>query len=632
MISYSVYMSILVSIQNLNLAFGEKVLFRNAELTLQKGDRIGLIGLNGQGKSSLFNILIGKVKPDISTPPFIMDTNNEHFDPFLIPQELNINDYEYLSISDYYLVFYPELLKIYTELQKDFSNADLLGKFERLGGWDLQNSYLSYLKSFGLLDKGQSVKQLSGGEIRKIALSIGLSTPHELILWDEPTNHLDIETIEKFEDELIKSNKTYMIISHDRYLLNQTTDRIVHIQNGAITNFKGTYLDYLDHLEEVQKERLKNLDKRENKHRRELAWMRQGIKARGTRSKKRVESFEKLKEEIRDLKSGKKDKVNLTLSHSEKKSKKLLEIVDGSFSYDGNTILEDLNIIVTKKDKIALMGPNGAGKTTLINILREKLPLQSGQLKTLDDLKIVVFDQNRESLPSEKTPFNVLSDGSDFVSLGNGQKKHINSYLKDFLFSDDQVHRPISTLSGGEKNRLQLALFMKQSADLWIFDEPTNDLDIETIERLEDELREYSSAVIIISHDRAFLDRVCNQTWLIHNKQIEKFVGGYTQVAPYLDLLKEQKLEEIQKVKNDLKPKKKQNNQKAQKSLGQLENDIENYEQKIKTIEQKIAEFDFSNLDQDKNQELEELSKQKKQLEIHLNVLFDQWNKLSEEL
>lgn len=632
-IRYNALMSILLSIQNLNLVFGQKVLFNNAELTIEKGDRIGLIGLNGQGKSSLFNIITGRVTPDISTPPFIMDTNNELFDPFLIPQELNIDDYLELGMTDYYLVFYPELLKTYQKLQEDYSNADLLTQFEKLGGWEIQNSYLNYLKAFGLEDLDQPLDKLSGGEKRKMALSIGLSSNKEFILWDEPTNHLDIETIEKFEDELIKCKKTYMIISHDRYLLNQTTDRIVHIQNGMITKFEGTYLDYLDYLEMVDKERLKNLDKRENKHRRELAWMRQGVKARGTRSKKRVESFEKLKQEINTLKNSNKAQVKLSLAHSQKKSKKLIEIVDGSFSYPEKDILKNLNLMITKKDKIAMVGSNGAGKTTFINILREKLSLSSGKMKSLDGLKVVVFDQNRESLPEDQSPFDVISDGSDFVTLGDGSKKHINSYLKNFLFDDEQVFRPIKTLSGGEKNRLQLALFMKQSADLWIFDEPTNDLDIETIEKLENELRDYPSAVIIIGHDRAFLDRVCTQTWLIHNKEIEMFVGGYTQVAPYLDALKsESELMKAPPKKTNDNNKKKNNEQKANKKLKDLEKSIEKLERLNQKIDTEMANFNFNKLDITKKMDLEKLAKQKKINEKEISSLYEKWNELSDSI
>jgi ATP-binding cassette subfamily F protein uup len=568
-------MSILLSLKNLNLRFGEKTIFNNAQLTIEKGDHIGLIGLNGQGKSTLFQIITQKLKPDISKPAFLYDKSNENFEIFHIPQELNIKDYTDLSIEQYYLAFYPKLYQLHNKMIEDYSNQAVLDEFERLGGWEIQNNYINYLKGFDLENLHREITNLSGGEKRKMALSIGLSSQAQFLLWDEPTNHLDIETIERFEDELLKSQKTFIIISHDRYLLNNTTNKIFHIERGEITSFSGTYLDYLEHLEQREAELQKNLDKLENKHRRELAWMRQGIKARGTRSKKRVEGFHNIREGIADLKARSRKVVDLNLLHSGRKSKILVELKNMSFRYEQKKIFEDVSLLLTKKDKVALIGPNGAGKSTLINLFRDRLQITDGKLKKAEDLKVVVFDQHRESLDESKTPMQVVGDGVDFVFFDDGRKQHVNSYLQKFLFNSDQVNRPISSLSGGEKNRLQLALFMKQSADLWVFDEPTNDLDIETIELLERELKSYDAAVIIIGHDRAFLDNTCRSTWLIHNHSIEVFEGGYTQVAPYLHAIELEKT-----IKPEKKPK-----EKSQKVAKKKVVDIEKVEADILTLE-----------------------------------------------
>lgn len=630
-------MAILLTFKNLNLNFGQKVIFKQAELTINKGDRIGLIGLNGQGKSTLFQILKDKVIPDQSNPPFVFDKSNEPFDIFLIPQELNIKDFKHLSIENYYLAFYPKLYEIHTKLEKDYSDEKLFQQFEELRGWDIQNSYINYLKGFDLDDLSRPVENLSGGEKRKMALSIGLSSTAEFLLWDEPTNHLDIETIERFEDELLKSRKTYIIISHDRYLLNHTTDRICHIQRGAITNFKGTYLDYLVYLEEEEAELRKNLDKLENKHRRELAWMRQGVKARGTRSKKRVEGYHNIKAGIADFKSRNKQKVDLGLVHSGRKTKILVQIKNGAFSYNEREIFQNLNLIVAKKDKIALIGPNGAGKSTLINIFRETLTLTSGQQKNAHDLKIIVFDQNRESLDEDRTPLEILGEGNDFVLLGDGQKKHINSYLKNFLFTSDQVNRPVSTLSGGEKNRLQLAMFMKQAADLWVFDEPTNDLDIETIELLEKELKSYKSAVIIIGHDRAFLDNTCNTTWLINDHSLEIFEGGYTQVAPYLHALEMQKAQAAKEAASGNNNKKNKSPSKEasglsfneKKRFDIIEDEIHQTEEVVKKINQDLSAFNFSDMNQVKQSEYDEINLKKEKLEKMIENLYQEWETLS---
>ncbi len=622
-------MAILLNFKNLNLRFGQKVIFDNAELTINKGDRIGLIGLNGQGKSTLFNILQGKVQADQSTPPFVYDKSNEGFEIFLIPQELNIKDFKHLPIENYYLAFYPELYKVHTELEKDYSNEKMLARFEELGGWDIQNSYINYLKGFALDDLSRSVENLSGGEKRKMALSIGLSSNAEFLLWDEPTNHLDIETIERFEDELLNSRKTFMIISHDRYLLNHTTDRICHIERGKITNFKGTYLDYLVYLEEKEAELMKNLDKKENKHRRELAWMRQGVKARGTRSKKRVEGFHNLKDSIAEIKSRSKKVVDLGLIHSGRKSKILIQIEDGQFSYGEREIFNELNLMIAKKDKIALIGPNGAGKSTLINIFQEKLTLTRGKQRNAEGLKVIVFDQNRESLDDNKTPMQIVGEGNDFVMLGDGNRQHVNSYLAKFLFNTDQVNRPVYTLSGGEKNRLQLAMFMKQAADLWVFDEPTNDLDIETIELLEKELKNYDAAVIIIGHDRAFLDNTCNSTWLIHDKKIEAFVGGYTQVAPYLHALE---LERALPKKQEEKIKPKENtglSNKEKERLKTIEAEIQKVENDLGKKEEELASFDFSDMNIEKQKKYEKMNQKKASFEQKILTLYQEWEELS---
>lgn len=644
-------MSILLSLKNISLAFGQKIIFDSAELNVSKGDRIGLIGLNGQGKSTLFKIIMEQVTPDISTPPFIYDRSNEKFKIFHVPQELDIQSFGHLSIQNFYLAFYPELYKIQNQLdevQKKLETASdidpllskqekLLHDFELNGGWTIQNAYTSYLKSFNLFDHDRNVKNLSGGEKKKMALSIGLSCDAEFILWDEPTNHLDIETIEQFEDELMNSRKTYMIISHDRYLLNHTTDRICHIERGKITTFQGTYLNYLEHLENKEKELQKNLDKLQNRHRRELAWMRQGIKARGTRSKKRVEAYHNIVDGIKDIKAKARKQVNLDLKHSGRKTKILVDIKEGFFSYADHIIFENLSVKVAKKDKIALIGPNGAGKSTLIKLFSEKLSLNKGHLKTADDLKIITFDQHRDTLPDDKTPFELIGEGVDFVALGDGSRKHIVSYLEDFLFTSDQAHRPIETLSGGEKNRLQLAMFMKQAADLWVFDEPTNDLDIQTIELLERMLKSYQDAVIIIGHDRAFLDNVCETTWLINDKGIEVFTGGYTQVAPYLHALElekqytpEEQKESLQQeaTPQDEGPVEKMNyNEKKRWKV--IEAEIEKAEQDLMSAEETLAAFDYGDMNEEKQKEFNQLNEAKNKCESDLESLYAEWEDLS---
>ena len=636
-------MSILCNLQNMSLSFGQKAIFQNAKFSIQNQDRIGLIGLNGHGKSTLFNILSGAITPDISTPPFIFDKNNENFSLFLIPQEVNFWDYPDLDIENFWLSYYPEIYElnkklkiIENQLMENYEDESLINKqqilleqYEALGAWTIESSYLSYLGLFDFEITNTPVAKLSGGEQKKLALSVGLSAQANLVLWDEPTNHLDVETIEKFEDELSNSQKTFMIISHDRYLLNNVCNRIVHIERGEINSHQGNYLEYLEYLEERDKELAKNLDKLQNKHRRELAWMRQGIKARGTRSKKRVEGYHNIKDDIKDLKARAKKVVDLSLQHSGRKSKQLIEITDGNFGYNDDNILRDLNLLIAKKDKIALIGPNGAGKSTLLKILTGELELKSGNYKALDGLKAISFDQKREQLDDNKSLFELIGDGQDFVHLGDGTTKHVVSYLESFLFDNSQIHRPISTLSGGEKNRLQLALFMKNSADLWIFDEPTNDLDIETIELLESELASYEAAIIIVGHDRAFLDNTCKVTWLLNDKQIEVFEGGYSQVAPYLQALELEKKQNSKKTSKKEKMKSEKKPGLSNKEMIRFEkSEISEFEDKLEKVQTQITKIDFSENNPSEMAKFESLDKEQKELQKKLDSLMLEWEDL----
>jgi len=516
------------------LNFGLKTIFNRAQLTINVGDRIGLLGLNGKGKSTLFKILNDEVVPDHITPPFefhkARGEDNQRFSLFYVPQELPLEGYETLSINDYFFVFYPEL-KIMFEQD--------LEEFEQHHGWELIQNYESFLKYFNLLDLDKIVSELSGGEQKKILLSLGLSSIANLILWDEPTNHLDIETIRLFEDELNSTSKAFMLITHDRYLLSKLTRRILHIQNGVIESFAGSYADYLQFLEESEHSKMKLLEKLKNNLEREQAWMRQGVKARRTRSKKRVEDFNELKDKVTTIVSSAKRNLELNLSKSNRQTKVLASFSDMSFSYPGvdKALFDNISGEIQKGNKIGLLGNNGVGKTTLLKLILEELKPIKGKIKTADGLKVQYFSQKRDELEVNSSPYLVLGDGSDFVELPDGSKKHVFSYFESFLFHRDDIHRPLKTFSGGEKSRLQLALNLTRVGDILIFDEPTNDLDLETIQILEEKLSAFQGAVILISHDRTFLSTVTNKVWLLEDGKLQNFEGGYEQVSPYLEAL-----------------------------------------------------------------------------------------------
>lgn len=640
-------MTTLLTLQNLNLHYPHKVIFKDVTFTLNQGDKIGVLGLNGHGKSSLFKVIAGLVTPDKTVPPFIYDKNKD-FTYFYVPQELtNMGDW---NVENYFFEFHPEMgalkrrLDIINEKlgvgEGDFDKlineqSHIYEELTKLGEDRVHSQFISYLKFFGVEKLERRMDSLSGGEQRKVALSLGLSAPQELILWDEPTNHLDLETIEDFEDELRSSRKTFMIISHDRSLLNNIVDRIIHIQQGKLRSFSGTYEAYLQFLIDDQKRREKELDKLSNHNRRETAWIRRGAKARRTKSKKRIEEYGNLNKAIQDLKSLAHKSVSLNLQSSGRKTKILLSAEDLSLKFGERTLFKGLNFSIAKGDKIALMGRNGTGKSSLLKILLGQLEPTGGKVNRPDGLDVGYFSQKRESLDDNDTPWKMIGEGIDFVISNTGDKRHVASYLENFLFSSDEIKRPIHTFSGGEKNRLQLAQFMKHSRDIWIFDEPTNDLDLETIGILEEELSNYQGALIIVGHDRSFIENVTDKCWVLHEGQLEYFEAGFSQAELFLEAIH---LEEEMKKKAPAQVSGPKNNDASKMSNKEknryeaLPAEIDKIEKKIESLKADLAKIDYASMDKEKKQQLTKLQTELDSQEKKLEVLFEEWAQLETKL
>ncbi|MBY0517226.1 MAG: ABC-F family ATP-binding cassette domain-containing protein [Bacteriovoracaceae bacterium] len=629
-------MPTLMTLQNLTLSHPHKQLFKDVTFTLNEGDRIGVLGLNGHGKSSLFKVMMGLQAPDTTVPAFICDKNRD-LTVFYVPQEL-LPPGEY-SLEDYFYEYYPDFkvgkdrLHVIGEKlslgEGDFEalcseQERIYNQLEQGGEPRLHSAYVSYLKGFGVEDMTRPVKGLSGGEQRKLALALGLSCPHQVVLWDEPTNHLDLETIQKFEEELQKCSKTFMIISHDRSLLNNVVDRIVHIQSGKLKSFQGTYAQYLEFLQQEDLRRTKELDRLENHDRRETAWIRRGAKARRTKSKKRIEDYDSLQNSIRDLKAQAHKSVSLNLQSSGRKSKILVQADDISMRFGDRTLFSGVNFKLAKGDKIALMGGNGVGKSTLIKMILEQIKPTSGTLKTLEGLDSGHFSQKRESLPLDKTPWELVGEGIDFVISNTGDKRHVASYLEGFLFRPEEIKRPIHTFSGGEKNRLQLAQFMKHARDLWIFDEPTNDLDLETIGILEEELRAYEGALIIVAHDRTFIENVTDKCWLIHDQELEIFEGGWAQAELFLEAM-----ELEAELKKRTPPAKAANStvsrlsNKERARVEKIGPELEAQEKLVADLEAKLAKIDYAKTSATKD--AEELNAKLSVAQKKLDELFEEW-------
>jgi ATP-binding cassette subfamily F protein uup len=637
-------MSTLLTLQNLSLHYPHKVIFKDVTFTLNQGDKIGVLGLNGHGKSSLFKVIAGLVTPDTTVPPFIYDRSKD-FTFFYVPQELpNLDAW---TVENYFFEFHPEMAKLKRRLDvvndalgagdSDFDK--LIHEQERiyaglaaLGEDRIHAQFVSYLKFFGVENLARPMAGLSGGEQRKVALSLGLSAPQELILWDEPTNHLDLETIQDFEDELQASKKTFMIISHDRSLLNNVVDRIIHIQQGKLRSFSGTYEAYLQFLVEDQKRREKELDKLGNQQRRETAWIRRGVQARRTKSKKRIEDYGTLNKTIQELKSQAHKSVSLNLQASGRKTKILLAAEELSLRFGERTLFENVNFSVAKGDKIALLGRNGAGKSSLLKILLGELEPTAGTVTRAHGLDVGYFSQKREALNDDETPWKMIGEGIDYVISNTGDKRHVASYLENFLFSSDEIKRPIHTFSGGEKNRLQLAQFMKHARDIWIFDEPTNDLDLETIGILEEELRSYEGALIVVGHDRSFINNVTDKCWVLHEGQLENFEAGFSQAELFLEAIH---LEEELKKKAPPAPAKSgppadgaggsKLSNKEKNRFAELPSEIEKLEARLENLRAELGAIDFTVMDKEKTDRLARLEADVKKSEAKLEGLYEEW-------
>lgn len=635
---YHPSMTTLCTLQNLSLSYPHKTIFKDVTFTLNQGDKIGVLGLNGHGKSSLFKVLAGEVTPDTTVPPFIYDKSKD-FTFFYVPQELpHLADWD---IENYFFEFHPKMGAIKKRL--DSINEKLgtgEGNFDKLiaeqshlyeeltkmGEEKTHAQYVSYLKYFGVGDLGRRMNSLSGGEQRKVALSLGLSAPQELILWDEPTNHLDLETIQDFEEELQSSRKTFMIISHDRSLLNNVVERIIHIQQGKLRSFTGTYEAYLQFLVEDQHRREKELDKLSNMQRRETAWIRRGVQARRTKSKKRIEDYSSLNQTIQELKDKAHKSVSLNLQASGRKTKVLLAAEELELKFGERKLFDKLEFSIAKGDKIALMGRNGVGKSSLLKILLGELEPTAGTVTRAQNLDVGYFSQKREALNDNETPWTMIGEGIDYVISNTGDKRHVASYLENFLFSSDEIKRPIHTFSGGEKNRLQLAQFMKHARDIWIFDEPTNDLDLETIGILEEELKNYEGALIIVGHDRSFINNVTEKCWVLHDGGLEMFDAGFSQAEMFLEAVRLE--EELKKKQPSQKDEPKKVNSEAPKMsnkernrYNQVGEEIEKLEAQVKTLKDEL----YQSYDEKKALELTKK-------ESKLEVLFEEWAQLESKL
>lgn len=521
----------LLTIHNGQLAFGDNPLLDKADFVLQEHERVCLVGRNGAGKSTLMKVLAGEVILDDGKLQITQDVvvSRLEQDP---PRNEPGTVYDYVASG---LAEVGEQLKIYHDLldlvaqeptEKNINRlARVQEQLDHANAWRFEDRVKHVLAALKL-DAETKLTDLSGGWQRKAALAKALVCDPDVLLLDEPTNHLDVTTIEWLETCLKDFRGSIIFISHDRAFIKAMATRIVDLDRGKLASFPGDYDNYL-----VEKEEMLRVEEMQNaefdkKLAQEEVWIRQGIKARRTRNEGRVRALKKLREE-RQNRVDVQGKAKIQIDDAARSGKIVFEAEKLQFSFDGKKIVDDFSFNIMRGDRIALIGPNGCGKSTVLKLLLDQLKPESGRLHCGTKLEVAYFDQYREILDPEKTVIDNLADGKQEVTVG-GRERHALSYLQDFLFSPKRARTPVKALSGGEKNRLLLARIFLKPNNLLILDEPTNDLDIETLELLEELLANYQGTLLLVSHDRQFVDNTVTTSWIFEGEgKIEEFVGGY---------------------------------------------------------------------------------------------------------
>lgn len=591
----------LITLDNVSLAFGLEPLLDQIKFQINKGERVCLIGRNGAGKSSLLKVLEGTLLPDTGTVWRKPNLKLAYLAQDL-PQDISMTVYEYVSEglaeTGRLLVAYHALLQ---KMNTDHSDA-LLSKLDQLqheieasNGWHFDRDIATTLTRLGL-NGDQPLSALSGGWQRRAALAKALVSSPDLLLLDEPTNHLDIEAIQWLENQLLNSGCGLLFITHDRALLKRLATRIIELDRGQLTSWPGDYDNFLRRKEEMLSAESKAHADFDKKLAQEEVWIRQGIKARRTRNEGRVRALEALRE-VRAKRREVQGKASFNIDTGEKSGQLVIEAEHISHEFNEESVIKDFSIRIMRGDRIGLIGPNGIGKSTLLNILLGKLVPTAGKVTIGTQLKVAYFDQRRQRLDPNKTVIDNVGEGREFLEI-NGKRLHIISYLSDFLFSPARALTPVKALSGGECNRLLLARLFSQPANLLVMDEPTNDLDIETLELLEDLLANYDGTLLLVSHDRTFVDNVVTSTLVFEGQgHIQEYVGGY---QAGLNQRKEENKQEVGKkaVKEKVKAKQKLS-YKEQQELQGLPKKIEQLEAKQSELHALIADPTFYKQDAD---------------------------------
>ena len=633
----------LLNLSNAYLGFGDFPLLDHTELHIEPNERVCLVGRNGAGKSTLMKVLAGEVQLDDGKLIFEKDiivTRLEQ-DP---PRHIQETVFEYVAEGIAHL---SDLLKQYHHISQqmltDYSD-ELLAKLSQVqaqlehnNGWQFENRIQDTLKLLEL-DPDKKLCELSGGWVRRAALARALVADPDILLLDEPTNHLDVEAITWLEDLLLNFKGSIIFISHDRSFIRKMATRIVDLDRGKLVSYPSNYDLYLEtKAEDLRVEALQN-ELFDKKLAQEEVWIRQGIKARRTRNEGRVCALKKLREERRNRREVQ-GKAKIQLDSTARSGKIVFEIENANYEVEGKTLLKNFSATIQRGDKIALVGPNGCGKTTFIKLLLGELQPTSGTIRCGTKLDIAYFDQYRAELDLEKTVMDNVADGKQDIEV-TGVKRHVLGYLQVFLFPPKRAMTPVKALSGGERNRLLLAKLLLKPNNLLILDEPTNDLDVETLELLEELLADYQGTLLIVSHDRQFIDNTVEECYFFEgNGVLNQYIGGYFDAkqqqqnyhANQAEQLQNQKKNEplvsesTKQEKPKTEAKKVKLSYKEQRELEALPTQMEALEAEIEALQTEISSADFFSKEVDYTQEkLQALANK----EAELEQAFERWEEL----
>ena len=627
----------IIRLRNINVSFGGPAILEQINLSIEAGERVSLLGRNGTGKSTLLKVISGLIKPDHGE----IDINKSVKIAWLeqeVPYDLQGSIFDVVASG---LGEKAELLKAYHHathrVAEDYSEQ-AFAELERIqheievaDAWQL-NQQVEAVLSKMKLDGDADFTQLSGGMRRRVLLARALVVKPDLLLLDEPTNHLDLEAIQWLEEQLMGYKGALLFITHDRAFMRKLSTRIVELDRGKLVSFPCDYTTYLKRREELlqAEEEANNLF--DKKLAQEEVWIRQGIKARRTRNEGRVRALEKMRNERADRRQ-KIGKVDMKIVRGEQSGKLVVEVEDVSFDYDGRSIIKDFSTTILRGDKVAIIGPNGAGKTTLLKILLGQLQPQSGKVTLGTKQSIAYFDQMRDQLDEEASVLDNLSEGREFIEI-NGVRKHVIGYLQDFLFAPERARSPVKALSGGERNRLLLARLFSKPANILVLDEPTNDLDVETLELLEELVFSYSGTILLVSHDREFVNNVVSNTLVFEKEgKISEYVGGYDDwlrqrpTTVESDNVKPVAAKAEKNTPNEAKDKaqKKKLSYKDQRDLDELPARIEQLEAEQERLHAQMADPEF--FQQDRN-EIEKVQELLKETEQELEAGYQRWEEL----